>query len=465
MTDCMAVNPKSATILDHCFVAPPPDGGAVAEQTLPLTFFDIGWIHFHPIQRLLFYQFPCSNKHFLEILVPSFKKSLSQTLKHFLPLSGNLIYPLSPSGWPEIRYSPGNSVSVIIAESNEAHDFNYLTGNHPREADEFYAFSPNLPPPRDEPGFKIIPLLAVQITLFPGAGICIGFNNNHTVGDASSIVGFIKAWSSISKLGSADEFLSATHSFPVYDRSVVKDPSGLANIYWNQVKQIKIESKPLNFPTNKVRATYILQKNDIQNLRNLIHAKKPNLIHLSSFTITSAYVWSCLAKSSADSGEEVDDNEPEYFGFAVDARQRVDPLIPAAYFGNCVGIGVAESTHAELKGDDGFLIAAELIGEVISKKVNNKEEFMKDAEEWLSKFGAMVGKRLFSVAGSPKFDLYEADFGWGKPNKYESVSIDRDGSMSLCKSREFEGGLEIGLSFPKKKMDAFAGVFSTGLNI
>ncbi|KAI3472303.1 hypothetical protein Pfo_030852 [Paulownia fortunei] len=461
----MAATPKPATILEDCLVAPPADG-EVAEQTLPLTFFDIAWLHFHPIQRLLFYQFPCSNTHFLETMVPSFKKSLSQTLKHFLPLAGNLIYPLN-SGMPELRYVPGDSVSVTIAESSEAHDLNYLTGNHPRDADEFYAFFPDLPPPKTEPesGFKIIPLLAVQITLFQGTGICIGFNNNHTVGDASSIVGFIKAWSSVAKLGGDHEFLAATHLLPLYDRSVVKDPSGLADIYWNQMKHFKIESLPLSFPTNKVRATYILQKNDIQKLRNLVQAKKATLIHLSSFTITTAYVWTCLAKSAAEAGEVVDDNEPEYFGFAVDARQRTNPPIPAAYFGNCVGLAVAESTHSELKGDDGFLIAVELIGEVISKKVNNKEEFLRDAEDWPSKFGAMIGKRLFGVAGSPKFDLYDADFGWGKPKKYESVSIDGDGSMSLCKSREFEGGLEIGLSLSNKKMDAFAAFFSIGLKI
>lgn len=456
----------AATILERCRVAPPLEAEAAAEQTLPLTFFDIAWLHFHPIHRLLFYQFPCSKTHFLQTIVPNFKQSLSLTLTRFFPLAGNLINPLNSEKGkiPEIRYVPGDSVPVTVAESGEAHDFNHLIGNHPRVADEFYAFFPDLPPPETEADseFEKIALFTAQITLFPDKGVCVGFNNHHIVGDASSIVGFIKAWSSVAKFG-RDFLTNSSDSLPLYDRSLVNVPSGLLNLYWDQMKSVRIQSPPLKFPINKVRSTYTLQKRDMQKLRDFVQSKKPHLTRLSPFTITSAYVWTCLVKSAAESGEEVAADEPEHFGLAVDSRQRMDPPVPAAYFGNCVGMVAMESTHAELKGDDGFVIAVELIGDVISNKVNKKGELLRDADEWLAKFGALIGKRLFGVAGSPKFDLYEADFGWGKAEKYESVSIDGEGSMSLCKSRESEGGLEIGVSLSKKKMDAFANIFSTGL--
>ncbi|KAL8520421.1 hypothetical protein ACS0TY_011081 [Phlomoides rotata] len=70
--------------------------------------------------------------------------------------------------------------------------------------------------------------------------------------------------------------------------------------------------------------------------------------------------------------------------------------------------------------------------------------------------GSLMGRRLGRVAGSPGFDLYDVDYGWERPRKCESASIDKDTSMSLCKSRDFEGGLEFTLSRPKKKLDAFA---------
>ncbi|KAK6162467.1 hypothetical protein DH2020_002308 [Rehmannia glutinosa] len=463
----MAAPQKSITIYERCRIAPPTDNAATG-KSLPLVFFDMVWLHFSPIQRLLFYQFPCSQKHFLETIVPNIKKSLSLTLKHFLPLAGNLIYPLNNSAlMPEFRYIPGDSVSITIAESNVASEyFNYLTGNEPRDADQFYAFVPDLPQPRTEheSGIKTIPLFAVQITIFPDIGICLGFTNHHAIGDASSIVGFVKAWSSIAMQDGNVELLAHNHSVPFYDRSVIKDPLGLANTFWSQMNVFRIEPLPLTFPTNKLRATYIFTKNNIQKLRNFVQTKKPaSITHLSSFTITTAYVWTCLVKSAVDAGEEVDDEEPEHFVFAVDARRRLDPPVPAAYFGNCVAFGITESTHGQLKGDGGFLIAVRLIGEVISKKVNNKDEILRDAEKWMSKFSSLNTKRAFGVAGSPKFDLYGTEFGWGKPNKFEVVSIDGTGSMSLCNSREFEGGLEIGLCLPNKKMEAFAAIFSTGL--
>ncbi|KAG8388578.1 hypothetical protein BUALT_Bualt02G0139900 [Buddleja alternifolia] len=75
----------------------------------------------------------------------------------------------------------------------------------------------------------------------------------------------------------------------------------------------------------------------------------------------------------------------------------------------------------------------------------------------------MIGKRVFGVAGSPRLYSYGADYGWGSVKKYEVVSIDSDGSISLGKSRELKGSLEIGLSMTKVKMDALAAIFDQGL--
>ncbi|KAG6403250.1 hypothetical protein SASPL_135467 [Salvia splendens] len=95
------------------------------------------------------------------------------------------------------------------------------------------------------------------------------------------------------------------------------------------------------------------------------------------------------------------------------------------------------SVSGVIKGEEGFLAAAK----VVRDKVNRKGELLSDADEWLVKFGPLLGSRAFGVAGSPKFDVYGVDFGLGKAAKFESVSIDGDpnASISLCKSRDFEG--------------------------
>ncbi|KAL0444087.1 UNVERIFIED_CONTAM: Malonyl-coenzyme:anthocyanin 5-O-glucoside-6'''-O-malonyltransferase [Sesamum latifolium] len=178
-----------ATILETCRVPAPP--GAAADLSVPLTFFDIFWLHFHPIRRLLFYDYPCSKPHFLETIAPKLKESLSLTLTHYLPVAGDLIFPLNSDKKPEIRHVAGDSeVSLTIAES--ARDFHDLIGNHARDADQFYEFVPHIDPVTDESEYQRVPIMALKVTLFPGRGICIGFANLHCLGDASSLVGFIQ---------------------------------------------------------------------------------------------------------------------------------------------------------------------------------------------------------------------------------------------------------------------------------
>ncbi|KAK4484867.1 hypothetical protein RD792_007467 [Penstemon davidsonii] len=446
----------TTTLLENCQIPPPPPQGVAAELYLPLTFFDIPWLHFHPIRRLLFYKFPCSKSHFMETIIPKLKESLTLTLKHYVPLAGNLLFPIdTENNKPIIRYVVGDSVSLKIVESTK--DFHYLIGDHARDADQFYDFVPQLPPIKDEIEYKKVSVLALQVSLFPNQGICVGFANHHVLGDASSIVGFIKAWASINKLGGDNEFLIES-SLPLFDRSVIKDPLGIDNIYWNVMKNVPLSSPTFPLPTERVRATYILDQADVKKLKDLVLSKNPGLVQVSSFVVVTAYVWTCFVKS----GEVVEDDE--YFIFAVDSRARINPIVPSNYFGNCLAYGMAKIGHRELVENEGFVRAAKAIAEDIKNRVNNKDEVLKGAENWLSDISKFFGVRAIGVSGSPKFDLYNVDFGWGSARKMEVVSIDGEKySMSLCKSRDYEGGLEVGLSLPKERMETFAAIFADGL--
>lgn len=75
----------------------------------------------------------------MDTIIPSFKESLSLTLKHYVQLAGSILCPLRGEK-PLLRYVVHDSVPLIIAESNE--DFNDLTANYGGDADEFYPFVP-----------------------------------------------------------------------------------------------------------------------------------------------------------------------------------------------------------------------------------------------------------------------------------------------------------------------------------
>ncbi|KAK6777243.1 hypothetical protein RDI58_023960 [Solanum bulbocastanum] len=409
-----------ASVIEQCQVAPPP--GGAAEVTLPLTYFDYVWLGFHRIRRILFYKLPISKPDFVQNIIPLLKNSLSLTLKHYTPLAGNVACPLDTNGYPELRYVTGDSVSVTFSETDM--DFNYLIGDHPRNAKDFYHFVPKLGEPKDAPGVQLAPVLAIQVTLFPNLGVSIGFTNHHVVGDGATIVGFIRAWALLHKFDGHEQFLS-NELIPFYDRSVVKDPYGQGMFLWEEMKKKNLDMRDIMTPPeHKVRGDAI--------------------------------------------GEEmiIDNSVMESFGCAGDFRARFNPPLPQSYFGNCIVGCVARSIrHVDLIGKEGFEIAVELIGEVIQKKMKDEEWVLNG--DWLKVFDNVDLIRFLSIAGSPKHDLYAADFGWGKAAKFEFISLDNeDGgiTMSLSKSKDFDGDLEIGLSLSKTRMNAFAAIFTDGLN-
>ncbi|KAA8533201.1 hypothetical protein F0562_033266 [Nyssa sinensis] len=436
------------TVLGHCRVAPPP--GTVAEQSLPLIFFDLPLLNFPPVQHLLFYKSPQPKTYFLETLVPNLKDSLSLVLKHFFPLAGNLIIN-SNSIRPEICYMDGDSVSLTFAESSN--DFNYLTGNYARNAEEFYPFVPQMPQVTRVSDTVVAPLLALQVTLFPNFGTCLGITFHHVAADANSFIRFLKSWASIAKLGGDEGFL-VDGSLPFYARTVREDPNGLETSLWSKVREIKLEEGQLQYPLkNKVRATFVMSQTHVQWLKKMVSTQRPKLLHVSTFTVTCAYVWVCMVKSRAAGADELTDgDELEYFLCVADCRARFEPPIPETYFGNCLTDCFVTTKNIQLVGEEGFLTAAELIGEAIRKRAKNEAEVLKDMEAFFMRLRETKWERVVAVSGTPKLSFYGLDFGWGRPIKSEIISIDSTGAFSLGECRDSE--LEIGITYYHVAADA-----------
>nr|XP_027060931.1 malonyl-coenzyme A:anthocyanin 3-O-glucoside-6''-O-malonyltransferase-like [Coffea arabica] len=456
-----AVHCKSATyssrqhgatvrVLEKCMVAPPPN--TIQEKSLPLTFFDLPFLHSPLIHHIFFCDYSHPTSHFTNEVIPKLKTSLSLTLQHYFPLAGNLIIPYN-SRKPEIRYANGDSISLAVIESSE--DFSLLTSNTARASDDFYPLVPKLPPSvcSSSSGALLAPLLAVQVTLFPTAGICVGFTFQRVPADGNAC----------HKCGS-DEELIASGSLPYYDRSVIDDPSELSSILWDQQRNKQFtSSQPEYVPTNKVRDTLVMHQSDVQRLKQIVLEKCPKLSRVSTFTVTCAYVWTCLIKSRRASGEEIKENDLEHFMIGADCRSLIASPLPANYFGNCLVNCIITAKTVELMQESGFIKAAGLIGEVIREKLHNKGGVLNGAEKWLSEIEGLNPERVVGVAGSPKFAVYDMDFGWGKPRKSEVISIDTTGSISLNECRDSKGDLEVGLSLPKVKMEPFSAIFASGI--
>ncbi|KAL3508541.1 hypothetical protein ACH5RR_027942 [Cinchona calisaya] len=458
----------TVSVLEHSQVLPPPD--TIPFLSLPLTSFDIPMSLFHKMQCIFFYELPLPKTNVVNTIFPNLKSSLSLTLKHYFPLAGNLIFPPSSAAAtkPELQYVEGDSVGLILAECS-GYDYNFLKGNHPQKIDDFYPLFPKFP--RLNVACKKFPILTVQVTVFPNVGITIALRFHHVIGDARSIGKFMKAWTSINKLDGDAHLVEDGVCLPWFDRALVNDSYGLAEIVWDYMKSTILSyTQPENGEDSsdldiKHRATYIVTLADIEKLKNLVRKKMPESVHVSSFVVTCAYVWTCPMKSVSALEEKTNEDEIQCVWFAVDVRAYLKPPVPDNYFGNCIISCIAKVVHSQLIGNEGFVIAAAAIGEAIEKMLHTQEGPLELAKYWMSQCEEVNWLDSNGVSGSPKFNTYEADFGWGKPDKFEIVTDDHWGVMELHKARNFEGGLEVGLSLSKIKMEAFESFFTQGLNI
>ncbi|KAF3539397.1 hypothetical protein F2Q69_00024661, partial [Brassica cretica] len=173
----------------------------------------------------------------------------------------------------------------------------------------------------------------------------------------------------------------------------------------------KTSSRSLKLPPSgeisphTVRTTLELTRENVDKLKERAknEATRSHL-HLSTFVVANAYLWSCLVK----------------------ARE--------SYFGSCVlSVGCFGHKAGVVSGEDGFVNAVEIISD--------------------------------SVRGVGTLDVEAlcSDFGWGKPVSCETVSIDRNEAFSMSERRDESGGVEIGLCLKKGEMDLFIDLFQNGL--
>ncbi|KAK4255436.1 hypothetical protein QN277_008439 [Acacia crassicarpa] len=456
--------------------ATPPE-----RTTLPLTFLDISLAGPIYVRRQFFYHFPYTSHHFISTMLPSLKHSLSLALCHFYPLAGNLLCPPPPHK-PFLHCAGGNSVTLTVVESASADDFDHYSANYPKNLKDYDCLVPKLSwttmDDEDDhvegagPTF-VFPIVALQVTVFPNVGLCIAITYCHVMDD-NCCSHFMKTWASICRSNGGDLTTFLERSPPSYDREVIKDTRGLEAVFLRDYFKERSKWKDSlvgknskhvvkNNDDDLFKATIVFGRKDIDVLRKwaMYQWKKNDESnvpkYLSKFVVTCGFVWTSLIKMRyRDENEEEKD---EYFRFGADCRNRLEYPLQKNYFGNCITRCHATLKRRELRGEEGFLKAVKVIDGAIQ---DMKKEPFRDAEKWKEDFQKMfvLGSTVL-VTGSPKFTVYETDFGFGKPKKVEMAHSFK--CMSLAESGSEEGGLEVGLVFRRDEYDDFMSVVERGL--
>ncbi|XP_072956535.1 anthocyanidin 3-O-glucoside 6''-O-acyltransferase-like [Typha angustifolia] len=426
----------SVRILEISLVSPPQ--GSIPPTSLPLTFFDVMWLNSPPVERLFFYSFPYPTAHFIDSFLPTLKSSLSATLQSFYPLAGNLRRRSADAENFDIVYVDGDAINFTVAECDDDDDFPELSTGLARE----------------------ISRLKRLATLFPDRGIAIGISVHHAACDGTTSMSFMSSWSSACRLRIHQSIASP----PLIDRSLVSDPNGLYSIFFNDLLSMDDceFAKSSNYAASSevVLSSFTLTQDHIRSLKKLVMAKaeeKKASFHCSTIVVAFAYAWIGFCQARGVKNKKV-----VHFIFPVDFRKRIKPPLPEVYFGNCVGPCFVEldvaKTFEEEEEEDGIFSAAEAVG----RAIEGLSDGLQGAERWLEKAKSIASKLPMSAAGSPKFRVYDVDFGWGRPAKVEVVSISETGAISMAESRG-DGGIEIELALPKHQMECFENYFTSGL--
>ncbi|KAK1670107.1 hypothetical protein QYE76_058266 [Lolium multiflorum] len=436
-------------VLERIRVAPAPPTPSAAE--IPITFFDAAWLFTGPVERLFFYRHPDPRS-----ALPLLASSLPHALRRFFPLAGTL----SLAAGHRFAYAHGDALALVLAESSpDEDDFDRLVATGPRDLRKMRAFVPCLPPPREDGAFEVA---AVQATVFPGRGLCLGVSVHHAACDDASATLFVRTWAAACRLGGLDG--ADAPPAPVLDRSLVADPDDLLSKTLAGMKRMLASGPPpLPPPAQETEmpapliASFPLTRDQIDGIKDAAAAEPAGTQRRpSSFVAASALAWVCLLRSRSVG---VDGAARSHMLFSAECRSRLAPPLPAEYFGNCLRPCFVEVATAELAdGDGGVAAAAAAIGSAIREM---ERGVLEGAEGWLGKVLSVLPQRPMSVGGSPRHGVYEGtDFGWGRPCRVEMVSIEKTpGTVSLAEGPDGKGGVEVGVVLPPDAMESFASCF------
>ncbi|CAA7409025.1 unnamed protein product [Spirodela intermedia] len=292
------------------------------------------------------------------------------------------------------------------------------------------------------------PVFAVQITGFPERGVAIGFSMHHMAADGNAIWQFVDARTAGCRMSSGGG--ASSLPVPLHDRSVISHPRAeeiarsIVRTFVPNLPSLSDSLMKFYDPRELSRRTFAVKVERIVPLKDRGTAThRP-----SAFAALAAHIWLSVVREKGIPPDDL-----------------ICPLLfEDRYFGNCLKrcLAVAKASELLAGGDVGFKAACAAVRRAVQE---GTREPLSDVERWTTK-SVLTGfpiERLVNVSGSPRFRVYDADFGWGGPKRVEMLSMNGNGEASLQAARDEEGGVQLSVSISQLCMDAFASFFVNGL--
>ncbi|KAL4199852.1 hypothetical protein AMTRI_Chr03g53360 [Amborella trichopoda] len=380
-----------------------------------LTPWDLAMLSVHYIQKgVLLGQAPTS----LSSVLDGLKVSLADCLAHFVPLAGRLATHTDGS-----IYIHCNAAGAAFIHAKATHltvDDIVASPYVTDDVKSFFALDGVI----GHDGHKL-PLLAVQQVTELSDGLFIGCSMNHAVGVGSSFWHFFNSWAEISRGDGNSLKISRP---PVLEPWFLRDRHIAMHLSEDTLERYSPPPLPERFFHFSTRSIALLKH------KANMHIDEDGSSKISSLQSLTALMWRAVTRAHG-----LPTTQTTKCGLAVGNRSRLSPPLSPDYFGNSIQGIVASATQATL-GHTNVSVRAHLEAWMKAPRQNHFSDF--------DPFSIMFG-------GSPRFSMYQNDFGWGTPLVVRSGNANKfDGRIYAYQGREREGSIDIELCLAPQSMTA-----------
>ncbi|TXG49909.1 hypothetical protein EZV62_025784 [Acer yangbiense] len=415
---------------------------------LKLSVSDLPMLSCHYIQKGGLFTRPQMS---VDSLVSLLKRALSQTLCRFPPLAG--------------RFRTDDDGYIYIACNDEGVGFVHKNGtvwsirdvlspiHVPGFVKSFFALDRTV----SYDGHRE-PLLTVQVTELSD-GVFIGCSVNHAVTDGTSFWNFFNTFAEFSRgMKMVTKQPDFSRESVLISPAVLRVPADGLKVTFDEYAPLserifsfsresilKIKAKVNNRKWNDngdIDAVEILgkQSNDTYMKTWLKKTESNGVVEISSFQSLSALLWRAVTRARKLQG-----NKTTTFRMAVNCRHRLNPKLDSFYFGNAI-----QSIPTYAAAGDVLSKGLRWCAEQLNKNVNAHDDttVRRFVEDWESNprvfpLGNSDGASI-TMGSSPRFPMYENDFGWGRPLAIRSGNANKfDGKISAFPGRVGGGSVDL----------------------
>ncbi|CAI9092268.1 OLC1v1027464C1 [Oldenlandia corymbosa var. corymbosa] len=424
-------------VINTCNVKPRK---ALGRKECQLVTFDLPYLAFYYNQKLMVYK----GSDPFEKSVEELKASLSIVLEDFYQLAGKL--GKDEEGVFRVDYDDDmDGAEVVVAAAEEISVADLTDEEGSAKFKELIPYNNVL----NLEGLHR-PLLSVQLTKLKD-GLSIGCAFNHAVLDGTSTWHFMSSWAQIS---SGSTSISVP---PFLDRTKSRNTRVKLNLSKPSDAPEHAKSAETNGDAHCKEAPQLREKvfrfseAAIDQIKSKVNANPPEGSNpFSTFQSLSTHVWHAVTRA-----RQLKPEDYTVFTVFADCRKRVDPPMPDSYFGNLIQ-AIFTVTAAGLLLANPPEFGADLIQKAIVN--HNSKAIDERNKEWESNPKIFefkdAGINCVAVGSSPRFKVYDVDFGFGKPEVVRSGPNNRfDGMVYLYQGKNGGRSIDVEITLEANAME------------